>query len=47
MGVASLSRIRNRIRSLDEHVRELTGFRLDEETRLPYAMHVKVPMLMA
>lgn len=32
---------------LDERVRELTGFRLDEETPLPYAPHVKVPTLMA
>ena len=32
---------------LDERVRELTGFRLDEETPLPYARHVKVPTLMA
>jgi len=32
---------------LDECVRELTGFRLDEETPLPYAKHVKVPTLMA
>jgi pimeloyl-ACP methyl ester carboxylesterase len=32
---------------LDERVRELTGFRLDEETPLPYAKHVKVPTLMA
>jgi uncharacterized protein len=32
---------------LDERVRELTGFRLDEETPLPYAEHVKVPILMA
>jgi pimeloyl-ACP methyl ester carboxylesterase len=32
---------------LDERLRELTGFRLDEETPLPYAQHVKVPTLMA
>ena len=32
---------------LDERVRELTGFRLDEETPLPYAKHVKAPTLMA
>jgi hypothetical protein len=32
---------------LDERLRELTGFRLDEETPLPYARHVKVPTLMA
>lgn len=32
---------------LDERVRELTGFRLDEETPLPYAGHVQVPTLMA
>jgi pimeloyl-ACP methyl ester carboxylesterase len=32
---------------LDERLRELTGFRLDEETPLPYAKHVKVPTLMA
>lgn len=32
---------------LDERVRELTGFRLDEETPLPYAKHVTVPTLMA
>ena len=32
---------------LDERVRELTGFRLDEEMPLPYAKHVKVPTLMA
>jgi hypothetical protein len=31
---------------LDERLRELTGFRLDEETPLPYAKHVKVPTLM-
>ncbi|WP_216611790.1 alpha/beta hydrolase family protein [Myxococcus xanthus] len=34
-------------RRLDERVRELTGFRLDEETPLPYAKHVKVPTLQA
>jgi hypothetical protein len=32
---------------LDERLRELTGFRLDEETPLPYAKHVKLPTLMA
>jgi uncharacterized protein len=32
---------------LDERVRELTGFRLDEETPSPYAKHVRVPTLMA
>jgi uncharacterized protein len=32
---------------LDERLRELTGFRLDEETPLPYAGQVKVPTLMA
>ena len=32
---------------LDERLRELTGFRLDEETPLPYASHVKMPTLMA
>ena len=32
---------------LDERLRELTGFRLDEETPLPHAKHVKVPTLMA
>jgi hypothetical protein len=32
---------------LDERVRELTGFRLDEETPQPYAKSVKVPTLMA
>ena len=32
---------------LDERLRELTGFRLDEETPLPYAKAVKVPTLMA
>ena len=32
---------------LDERLRELTGFRLDEETPLPYAKHVEVPTLMA
>lgn len=32
---------------LDERLRELTGFRLDEETPLPYAPQVKVPTLMA
>ena len=31
---------------LDERVRELTGFCLDEETPLPYAERVKVPTLM-
>jgi uncharacterized protein len=31
---------------LDERLRELTVFRLDEETPLPYAKHVKVPTLM-
>jgi pimeloyl-ACP methyl ester carboxylesterase len=34
-------------RRLDERVRELTGFRLDDETPLPYAKHVRVPTLMA
>ncbi len=34
-------------RQLDERLRELTGFRLDEETPLPHAKHVKVPTLMA
>jgi uncharacterized protein len=34
-------------RQLDEHLRELTGFRLDEEIPLPYAHGVKVPTLMA
>jgi hypothetical protein len=34
-------------RRLDERVRELTGFRLDEETPLPYARHVKVLTLQA
>jgi hypothetical protein len=32
---------------LDDRLRELTGFRLDEETPLPYAPHVKVPTLIA
>jgi hypothetical protein len=32
---------------LDERLREPTGFRLDEETPLPYAKHVKVPSPMA
>jgi hypothetical protein len=32
---------------LDERLRELTGFRLDEETPLPYAKRLKVPNLMA
>jgi hypothetical protein len=32
---------------LDERIRELSGFRLDEETPLPYATRVKVPTLMA
>jgi hypothetical protein len=32
---------------LDQRVRELTGFRLDELTPLPYAKHVKVPTLQA
>jgi pimeloyl-ACP methyl ester carboxylesterase len=32
---------------LAERLRELTGFRLDEETPLPYAPHVKMPTLMA
>lgn len=31
---------------LDERLRELTGFRLDEETPLPSAKHVKAPTLM-
>lgn len=31
----------------DAWLRELTGFRLDEETPLPSAKHVKVPTLMA
>src|SRR5918992_4850649 len=31
----------NAANRLDERVRELTGFRLDEETPLPYARHVK------
>ena len=34
-------------RQLDERLRELTGFRLDEETPEPYAHAVKVPTLMA
>lgn len=34
-------------KQLDERLRELTGFRLDEETPLPYAKHVTVPTLMA
>jgi hypothetical protein len=28
---------------LDERLRELTGFRLDEETPLPHAKQVKLP----
>jgi len=32
---------------LDQRLRELTGFRLDDETPLPYAEHVMVPTLMA
>ena len=32
---------------LDERVRELTGFRLDDETPLAYAKHVQVPTLQA
>lgn len=32
---------------LDERLRELTGFRLDEETPRPYARHVRAPTLMA
>ncbi|CAN7615654.1 alpha/beta hydrolase [Phenylobacterium sp. LjRoot219] len=32
---------------LDERLRQLTGFRLDEETPLPYAAHVQAPTLMA
>jgi hypothetical protein len=32
---------------LDQSLRELTGFRLDEETPLPYAPAVRVPTLMA
>jgi pimeloyl-ACP methyl ester carboxylesterase len=32
---------------LDERLRELTGFRLDEETPLPHAHAVKVPTMMA
>lgn len=32
---------------LDERLRELTGFRLDEETPRPYASDVRVPTLMA
>jgi hypothetical protein len=32
---------------LDERVRELTGFRLDEQTPLPYAPDVTVPTLQA
>jgi hypothetical protein len=32
---------------LDERLRDLTGFRLDEETPLPYAKHVEVPTLTA
>jgi hypothetical protein len=32
---------------LNERVRELTGFRLDEETPQPYAKSVNVPTLMA
>jgi uncharacterized protein len=34
-------------RRLDERVRELTDFRLDEESPLHYAKHVKVPTMMA
>jgi uncharacterized protein len=34
-------------RQLDERLRELTGFRLDEETPLHHAKHVQVPTLMA
>lgn len=34
-------------RRLDKRVRELTGFRLDEETPLPYAPAVTAPTLMA
>jgi hypothetical protein len=37
----------NTAAQLDECVRELTGFRLDEETPQPYAHAVKVPTLMA
>jgi len=32
---------------MDERLRELTGFRLDEDTPLPYARGVIVPTLMA
>lgn len=34
-------------KQLDERLRELTGFSLDEETPLPHAKAVKVPTLMA
>jgi hypothetical protein len=34
-------------RQLDDRLRELTGFRLDEETPEPHAHAVKVPTLMA
>jgi len=37
----------NAANRLDERLRELTGFRLDEETPLPYAKHIKVPTMMA
>ena len=39
--------LENAANRLDERLRELTGFRLDEETPLPYAKHVKVPTMMA
>lgn len=37
----------NAARKLDERLRELTGFRLDEQTPLPYGKGVTVPTLMA
>jgi len=37
----------NAAAKLGERVRELTGFRLEEETPQPYAKSVKLPMSMA
>ncbi|MDC4293821.1 alpha/beta hydrolase, partial [Acinetobacter baumannii] len=35
------------VEDFNERLRELTGFRVDEETPLPYAHAVKVPTMMA
>src|SRR4029453_8648854 len=40
-------RSRERSEQTGRTSRELTGFRRDEETPLPYAKHIKVPTMMA